>query len=62
MANPFISLQQAMDTAKTDVTISFAVTHSCLEGGFQYADGAIEPATAEAMASCLQVILFYRLI
>lgn len=57
-ADPLDDLCQALDVAKTDVTISFAVTNSCLEGGLQYAADAFEPATAEAMACYLQVILW----
>ena len=44
-----------MDIAKTDVTISFEVSNDHLCGGLQYAADALEPATAAAMATFLQV-------
>ena len=48
---------QGTDVAKTDITISFATANGCLEGSLTYAADALQRATAEAMASFLQVIL-----
>ena len=49
-------LCQGADVAKTDVAISFATANGCLDGSLSYAAGALQPATAEAMAGFLKVI------
>ena len=52
-----LAVRQGTDVAKTEIAISFATANGCLDSSLSYATDALQPDTAEAMASFLQVIL-----